>query len=157
MIFFNHKKFNHGIEVHYNVLSKKEIKNLLSVSKSKLYKIGYNFPGLQSDPNFHLHISDEILNKFFKKVKNKNISKCWVNYTDYDMKYESWHDHIKAKNTCVYMIENPEKMGTMFKINGKIYQIDMPTNSLTVFPSHLIHTVPYNIKNPRYSLAMDFN
>jgi hypothetical protein len=156
MIFFNKKRFDHNIEVHYNVLSEKERKNILKISNSKLYKISEDHPGLQTDSDFHHYIDQNTLNKFFKKVKNKNIYKCWVNYTDFTMKYEAFHNHENSKNTCVYMIENPEKKGTIFNINEKIYQIDLPTNSMIIFPTHLMHTVPYNITKPRYSLAINF-
>jgi len=158
MIFFNRKKFDHNIEVHYNVLSEKERKNILEISNSKLHNIGNNFPGLQTDTDLHHYIEQNTLNKFCKKVKNKNIHTCWVNYTDYNMRYENFHNHNvgNIKNTCVYMIENPEKKGTVFNVNGNFYQIDLPTNSMIIFPTHLMHSAPYNITKPRYSLAIDF-
>jgi len=158
MIFFNNKKkFNHNIEIYYNVLSEKERKNILKTSNSKLYKIGDDFPGLQTDPDFHYYIEQNSLNKLCKKVKNKNIYRCWVNYTDSNMNYENWHNHENFKNTCVYMIDNPEKKGTIFKVDGECYSVDLPTNSLIIFPSHLMHTVPYNITKSRYSLAIVFD
>lgn len=144
------------IKIYYNVLSEHERINLLESSKLKLYDLGDGFPGLQTDTNFHLCIEKNTLNKICEKINNNNIDSCWVNYTDHSMKYQYWHNHENVKDTCVYMIENPEKIGTIFKINEEEYQMDLPTNSLITFPPDLMHTVPYNVINPRYSLAIDF-
>ena len=45
--------------------------------------------------------------------------------------------------------------GTLFKDEGFIR---CPQNSLIVFPSHLVHSVPkYRFGFSRYTLAMDLN
>ncbi len=157
------KSSNSEIEIFYNVLSENERNKVLTQFKPYLRNIE-NCPGLQSYPN--LHIICEKNNSFFnpfnkikKRLKiNNAIEKSWINYTDEELSYTSWHNHLNAsyEKTCVYMLENPEKNGTWFNIDGQIYKLKSPTNSMILFPNHLIHTVPDDIKKPRYSLAIDF-
>ena len=155
-MFFNKKKFKNGIVVYYNVLSERERMEILLLSKRYLKKLGFNFPGLQTESYMHNIFDKKILLKICRKVKEYNIDKCWVNYTDKNLKYRSWHTHQNSKMTVVYMLENPEKKGTIFDLNGEIVQINCPTNSIISIPSNILHTVPDNIKESRYSLTIDF-
>lgn len=157
------KKLDYGIEIFYDILSENERLKCLTQFKPLLEKvnIGYTkgFPGLQTPSNLH-----ELSETPFEEIKkvvgiNHSIHKSWVNYTDEKLKYTHWHNHSGNKhyqNVCVYMIENPEHIGTWFWINNNIYKVKAPTNSLLVFPCSLTHTVPSEIKEPRYSLSIDF-
>ena len=77
---------------------------------------------------------------------NRVVKKSWVNYTDKDMAYEMYHSHYDSfYTTIVYMIENPEGIGTKFKIGDEIYETECSTNSAMLFPTtmellfHQIH------------------
>jgi hypothetical protein len=153
-------RLKYGIIVFNNVLTENERFTLLKESKPLLEKLSESHPGLQTKSDFHLKLDQKGLfypiQKILKKSKvNGNINKCWVNYTDENIKYISWHKHQNIKNTLVYFIENPENVGTIFRINGKEMQVKASTNSLITFPPSIEHTVPNNITKPRYSLAID--
>lgn len=161
MIFKNSKILKYDIKIYYNIFSNTERKIILNNFKPYLTKIE-NHPGLQTFPNLHTIYN----NKFdpFKKIKkitkiNRNIKNSWLNYTDDHLKYEVWHTHSENdtyKYICCYMVENPESIGTWFYIDDKIYKPKCPTNSLIVFDKSLLHTVPPDVKEPRYTLAIDF-
>ena len=163
ILFKTNKELKYGIKIFYNVFSKKERLKILNQFKPLLRKVD-NYPGLQTDPNLHIicNYNSHIFNPFIeikKRTKIVNsIYKSWINYTDSELKYLSWHDHMKSPydKTCAYMLENPEKIGTWFLIEDKIYKVKCPTNSLILFSKNLIHSVPYDIEKPRYSLAIDF-
>jgi len=153
-------KFKYGIRSFYNVLTENERLTLLEESKPQLKEISKLHPGLQTEANFHLILCQKglfyLIQKILKKSKvNGNISACWVNYTDENLKYTCWHNHQNIKNSLVFFIENPDNVGTIFRINGKEIQIKAPTNSMITFSSNIEHTVPYNITKPRYSLVID--
>ena len=148
-----------SIKVVDNILTEEERITLLNLSKPLLQRIP-NCPGLQTLPNLHM-ISPTLSNIFRKIVDKCNINlriiKSWVNYTDKDMAYESWHSHQPGFHTTIcYMIENPEGIGTKFKIGDETYDTKCPTNSVMLLPSTIEHTVPLNVTMPRYSLAIDF-
>lgn len=157
MNFFLNLKY--GIKIFHNVLNDNERIKLLSISKEFLHKISDIHPGLQTTNNFHFILDKRgyfnIILKLLKKSNNKTLKSCWVNYTDKNIKYTNWHIHPDCKSTLLYFIENPESVGTIFKVNEKQFQIKVPTNSLIIFPPTILHTVPHNIKKPRYSLAID--
>jgi len=163
ILFKTSKELKYGIKIFYNVFSKKERLKILEQFKPLLYKIDC-CPGLQTDSNLHtICNSNSCMFDPFVKIKERikisnPIHKSWVNYTDSKLKYLSWHDHMLSPcdKICVYMLENPEKIGTWFLIEDQIYKVKCPTNSLILFPNHLTHSVPYDIKKPRYSLAIDF-
>lgn len=152
-----------NIKIFYNIFTNSERNKILEQFKPLLCKIE-GFAGLQTYANLH-HVckeNDFYIDPFVKikqrtKIKNP-IFKSWVNYTDSKLEYVSWHDHMSSpfNMTCVYMLENPDKMGTWFLVNNKIHKLKCPTNSLILFPTNLIHSVPGNIKKPRYTLAMEF-
>jgi len=157
------KSLDYGIKIFYNVLSRKERIGVLTQFKPYLHKIE-DFPGLQTNSDLHTICKNNSsfinpFDKIKKRIKISNqIDKSWINYTDKEFNYTYWHNHLQSSydKTCVYMLESPEKSGTWFMNNNQIYKVKAPTNSLILFPSHLIHTVPSNIKKPRYSLAIDF-
>lgn len=152
-----------NIKIFYNIFTNSERNKILEQFKPLLTKI-QDFPGLQTYANLH-HVckeNDFYIDPFIKikqrtKIKN-SIFKSWVNYTDSELEYVSWHDHISSpfNMTCVYMLENPEKIGTWFLVNDKVHKLKCPTNSLILFPTNLLHSVPGNIKKPRYTLAVNF-
>jgi len=157
------KNLKHDIKIFYNIFYNYERKKILEQFKSQLCKIE-GCPGLQTYSNLHniCEKNSSYFNPFIKiqqRIKiNNPIFKSWINYTDHELKYTSWHDHATSpfNKTCVYMLENPEKIGTWFLVNGQIYKVKCPTNSLILFPNYLLHTVPGDIKKPRYTLAIDF-
>ena len=165
MIFNFSKELEHDIKIYYNIFSNKERIRILEQFKILLVKIP-DYPGLQTDAYLH-DLCDKASYFFynpFDKIKkiskiNRNIKKSWVNYTDTQLSYESWHTHNYENAylyTCCYMLENPENIGTWFNVDGEIYKTKCPTNSLLVFPNNLLHTVPPIVKKPRYTLAIDF-
>ena len=153
-------KFKYGIKTFNNILLETERINLLNESKRFLEKISDLHPGLQTKSDLHLHLDHKnlfnLISKILKKAKvNGCIERCWVNYTDENLKYISWHTHPSVKFTIVYFLDNPENIGTIFRVKKQEFQIKGPTNSLIVIPPDLEHTVPNNITKPRYSLVID--
>ena len=136
------------IRTYYNILPEEERLVLRHKGELNLKKIS-GAPGLQTYANLHL-LSEESENQ---------VLRSWINYTDHRYPEKLWHDHNQPdfyEFTCVYMIENPENVGTWFNYNDKIYKSKCPTNSAITFSKRLEHTVPPIIKKPRYSLAIDF-
>ena len=117
-------------------------------------------PGLQTPSNVHVAspVFSNLITKIVRKCNiDRKIIKSWVNYTDKDLAYESWHSHpLTFHTTICYMIENPEGIGTVFKIGDEIHETECPTNSVMLLPSNLVHSVPPNVTMPRFSLAIDF-
>ena len=157
------KKLKYDIEIFYNIFSNYERQKILKQFIPKLCRNDV-CPGMQTPPNLHLVFKEDKsyfdpFNIIKKRIKvNNQISKSWINYTDYNLKYLSWHTHASSSfdKTCVYMLENPEKVGTWFLVENQVYKVKAPTNSLILFSKDLIHTVPSDIKKPRYSLAIEF-
>jgi hypothetical protein len=146
----------YGIRIYYNVLDEEERIGLLNESKKHLKNLGPRWPGLQTNPNLHLHLMNvKPLETFLCLSGFNSIEKCWVNYTDDSMKYISWHNHSKSRFTSIYYLDNPEGRGTMFDVDGKKFQLDVPTNTLMCIPPDIIHSVPENVTQPRYSLVID--
>ncbi len=150
------------IRTYHNILPKEERLVLRHKGELNLKKIS-GAPGLQTYANLHLlsEESDYLINKIREKVGIENqVLRSWINYTDHRYPEKLWHDHNQPdfyEFTCVYMIENPENIGTWFRYNDKIYKSKCPTNSAITFSKRLEHTVPPIIKKPRYSLAIDFS
>ena len=148
-----------SIKIIDNVLTDQERIIFLNSLQPFLTRIP-DCPGLQTGSNLHKlsPVFANLIAKIIRKCNiNRKIIKSWVNYTDRDMAYESWHSHqLSFHTTICYMIENPEGIGTLFKIGDEIYPTECPTNSVMLLPSDLEHTVPPNITMPRYSLAIDF-
>ena len=157
-------RLKNNIKVYKNVLTESERKQLLKISKKYIKKIGVH-PGLQSENIIEIylrsrgegHLIDKIVQKAKLHKLKVNYRTFWFNYSDPSMDYINWHSH--GPNTrigLVYYLENPENLGTMFKIGGKEYQIKGEENSLIVFDSRIEHTFPNNVTLPRTSVAMDF-
>ena len=150
------------IRTYYNILPEEERLVLRYKGGLNLKRIS-GAPGLQTYPNLHLlsEESDYLINKVREKVGIENqVLTSWINYTDHRFSYEFWHSHNRPhyhEFTCVYMIENPENVGTWFKYGDKIYKSKCPTNSAITFSKRLDHTVPPITKKSRYSLAIDFH
>ena len=120
---------------------------------------------MQTDSALHHFFSnDPDISNIFQKIKkgvkiNREIKRCWMNYTDINFSYECWHDHNFSdiyEYSCCYMIENPENIGTWFRVNNELCKVTCSTNSALVFHKSITHTVPPNVTEPRYTLAMDF-
>lgn len=157
-------RLKNNIKVYKNVLTESERKQLLKISKKYIKKIGVH-PGLQSENTIEIYLRSRgeghLIDKIVKKSKlhklKVNYRTFWFNYSDLSMDYINWHSH--GHNTqigLVYYLENPENLGTMFKIDGKEYQIKGQENSVIVFDTRIEHTFPNNVTLPRTSVAMDF-
>ena len=135
------------IRTYYNILPEEERLVLRHKGGLNLRKIS-GAPGLQTYSNLHLlsEESDYLINKVREKVEIENeVLRSWINYTDHRFSYQFWHNHNQPdyhEFTCVYMIDNPENIGTWFKYNDKIYKSKCPTNSAITFSKRLDHTVP---------------
>ena len=152
------------IRTYYNILPDEWRLTLRNKGALNLREIS-GAPGLQTDSNLHLlhEESDYLINQVREKVGIENqVLKSWINYVDHrnSHEFEFWHNHNQPdfyEFTCVYMIDNPENLGTWFKYNDKIYKSKCPTNSAITFSKRLDHTVPPTITKPRYTLAIDFH
>lgn len=154
-------KLNYGIKIFHNILTEEERKLLLKEINPLLMVVSNEFSGLQTGAHLHCLLLEKghynIIKKIIKKSKlSGEVDKCWVNYTDFDMRFINWHNHPETKKTLVYMLENPENLGTFFMINGKELRVKCPENSLITFDPKMMHSLPNNVTKPRYSLAIDF-
>ena len=142
-------------KIHKNILKNKERKSLLKFVKSKVKSLGPLFPGLQSEPNLHEYKEiNVLLTKISKLITPYVIQKCWANYTDGS--YISWHKHT-SKYSLVYYLHNLENIGVMFqKENNEIEYTKGLENSIIMFNSNKIHSVPNSHKKiNRYTIALE--
>lgn len=159
-------KFFNGVKTFHNVLTQDEIETIIVEAGPLLKKISKQHPGLQTNPFFHIHMIKvgkyNILKKIQKSVNvNARIHKCWVNYTDPTMRYSAWHAHNMGDNpplscTCVVYLSGEEKHGTIYRKNKRIFKSKGIIGSAVTIPEDLEHSVPEDIKYPRFSLAIDF-
>tara|TARA_Y100000992_G_scaffold66712_1_gene41244 strand:+ start:269 stop:778 length:510 start_codon:yes stop_codon:yes gene_type:complete len=143
----------YGFQFYYNVFTDQEKETILDDAKFYLQAFDQNSPGLMSHP--HLH-EDVDLSKLFDKCGATDVNQSWLNYAKKGFpKNHSWHTH-PYRYTGVYYFDDCEN--TMFKGMKKIFQIDVPKNTLVVFPAHIFHSIPVvKDDSERYSLAFDFN
>ena len=137
-----------------NILNTKEKNKLLKFVKTKVKSIE-GCPGLQTDPNLHTYREmDCFLDKIKNEIKNYHIVKCWANYTDGS--YNAWHKH-PSKYALVYYLYSPENLGVMFQKENNIIEYTKGLeNSIVMFNSNKIHSVPNSPKKiNRYSIAVD--
>ena len=147
-----------SIKIIDNILTDQERIILLNRLQPFLKSIP-DCPGLQTVPHLHeFPVFSNLIAKIIRKCNiDREIDKSWVNYTDKDIAFENWHTHpVSFHTTICYMIENPEGIGTKFRIGDEIYETECPTNSVMLLPPYIEHTVPSNVTMPRYSLAIDF-
>ena len=165
-------RLKNNIKVYKNVLTESERKQLLKISKKYIKKIEVRrgplvdvHPGLQSENTIEIylrsrgegHLIDKIVQKAKLHKLKTNHRTFWFNYSDPSMDYINWHSHgPNTQRGLVYYLDNPENLGTMFKIDGKEYQIKGEENSVIVFDTRIEHTFPNNVTLPRTSVAMDF-
>ena len=147
-------------KTYKNILTKEEQKNLFNFAKDKVKNLGPNYPGLQSKNNLHTYKELNIfLDKIKKHINSINILGCWVNYTNGD--HISWHNHPSSKYSLVYYLHNKDNMGVMFKDTSNteydlIEYTEGLDNSMVIFDSSKIHSVPNSVKKlNRYTLIMD--
>lgn len=152
------------VKIFYEVLSSQERENLLEQSKPLLGKVSELHPGLQTDTNLNeVFTGKEFYNPFPKFCDLINVDaelvSAWVNCIDSEVKL-SWHTHTdfypEYRYSSVYMLDNPESLGTAFLMEDAEYHLPAPTNSLLVFPSNYTHSNPL-VQSTRYTLAMDFS
>ena len=144
------------MKLYKNILTKKERLSLLKFAKTKVIDLGPNFPGLQSKPDFHTYKEMNILlDKIKKHYTEYKINKCWANFSSGD--YISWHSHpSNVPMSMIYFIKNPYNLGPFFKRDQfEVFVSKCPENSLILFDSSLIHSVPCHLKADRYSIAFD--
>ena len=155
-IFDLYHKIKFGIKIYRNVLTEEERLGLIKDSNRHLQKFP-GFPNLQSSSNLHKRLNKQSLKsiqKLLDKIGSTNILFCWSIYMD-PMKVEGcWHNH-EVKLTSIYYMENPESLGTVFRVDNKEFRVDVPTNTLVVIPGHIEHNVPMNVTKQRESLVID--
>tara|TARA_Y100001937_G_C7051246_1_gene299224 strand:- start:511 stop:981 length:471 start_codon:yes stop_codon:yes gene_type:complete len=147
-------------KLYKNILSKKEQNILLKFIKSSVKFLGEGYPGLQTSPDLHLYDEMKPFIKATEKYhKNYSIERCWANYTNGNYIY--WHNHSQYSLSIVYYLKNPSSVGVMFKDPSNtsydlITYTDGPENSLVIFDSNKVHSVPNDYKQKdRYSIALD--
>ena len=140
---------------YYNIYTDLERQNILEKSKQYLQDWSHvsDYPGLQTPPNIHREVD---LSKLFSVCgTNKKIERCWLNYTRKGFPdYYCWHTH-PHRYTCVYYFNDGP--GTVFKGIRKDFQINVPKNTLIVFPAHIFHSAPVHEESERYTIAFDFD
>ena len=145
-----------GIKIHRNVLTEEERLELIKDSNEYLVKFEVN-PNLQTHPDLHEKLNEQSLKsiqKLLDKIGVTSILRCWATYTD-PMKVEGcWHKH-PVNLTSVYYMENPESLGTVFRVDNKEFRIDVPTNTLVVIPGYIDHNGPMNVTKRRETLVID--
>jgi len=143
------------VRIYKNILLKKDRLKLLKFIKTVVKNLGPNFPGLQTDPNLHTHKEILFLLRTIKKhLKGYTIQKCWANFSEGN--YMNWHAHPECDISMVYYLKNKSDIGTVFKKQGLGVNVKKcPENSLLIFNSKLVHSVPYHLKEDRYSIAFD--
>ena len=152
------------IKKYLDVLSKKQQFSILKLVNKKLTRIP-GCPGLQTHPDLHHYQELEPLIVKINKYTTENfkIIKCWANHTDGS--YISWHTH-NSDLSIVYYLKNKESIGTVFCINNKIISLKGLENSLIIFDSKIIHSVPSiypgdiekgKPKINRYSIAFELS
>ena len=143
------------MKVYKDILLEKERLKLLEYIKTTVKNLGSKYPGLQSKPNLH---TDKEMLPLIKIIKNHlkgyNIERCWANFSMGD--YMTWHAHPEFDISVAYYLKNPSSIGTVFKKDGfGVHVPECPENSLLIFDSKLVHSVPYHLKEERYSIAVD--
>ena len=152
-------KFKFDIRIYRNVLTEKERVELKKDSQRYLMDLGEHHPGLQTCEYLHELLTFEnyvTLNKLLKMIGFVTIDMCWSNYSDSNLTKTCWHTH-PVKLTSIYYLENPERLGTSFRVNGKQFQINVPTNTLMVIPGYIEHNAPSNVTKPRQCIVIDTN
>ena len=142
-----------GIKIYNDVLIEEERLELLEQSKQYIQKLE-GIPALQSSPDLHTRVNPQTIKTLTDTMGVETVWKCWAVYLDYDLRQTSWHRH-PSKMSSVYYLDNPECRGTQFRTSDKLFQIDLPTNTLITFPGGLSHSPPENITQSRYTLAID--
>jgi len=143
------------MKYYENILLQKEKLQLLKFIKTVVKDLGEYFPGLQSLPNLHEYKELKIfLNKIKPYITGYKIVKCWANYSNGD--FLNWHDHPDSDISMVYYLKNKSKIGTIFKLKGtKVMVTKCKENSISIFDSRLIHSVPCHLPEERYILSLD--
>ena len=142
----------YDFKFYHNIYTDLERHSILQ--KAKPYLRTYeNSPGLQTPPYLHEEVN---LTKLFNACRaGDNVGRCWMNYTRKGFPdHYCWHTH-PHRYTCVYYFDDGP--GTIFKGIRKDFQINVPKNTLVVFPAHIFHTAPVHEETERYTIAFDFD
>lgn len=140
------KQFSPFLEEKYDVCSETGDPRAFKTNQTV-----YNLLKLcQEDPDNYFNPFDRL-----REVLNINgeLFWAWMNYNTIDTN-RYWHQHVY--DSCVLMLDNPESIGTSFKIDDEIIETVCPTNSLITVPKLCVHAPPKKITKPRYVLALDF-
>jgi hypothetical protein len=143
------------MKFYTDILLEKERLELLEFTEKNVESLGPDHPGLQSFADFHKHEELKILiNKIKPFIEEYIIQKCWANLSNGDFIY--WHKHDASDKSIVYYLKNKSNIGTMFKKEGhKIEVSEGVENSLLIFDSKLLHSVPCHLPEERYSITFD--
>ena len=143
------------MKVYKNILSQKEKLKLFKFAKKIVKDLCSKYPGLQSLPNLHkCKELKNLLDKINPYMTGYKIIQCWANHSNGD--YLCWHDHSDFDISMVYYLKNKSKLGTMFKQEGtKVMMTKCEENSMCIFNSKLIHSVPCHLPEERCSIAFN--
>ena len=159
----------------YNVLSNRERKKIIKDVKPLLmdseqlqrnYNHSYDYPGKQTDSQLHLRpqFSSAIKKILDKVIKETGIDllvyQSWVKWSNGREDQMNWHSHYPLQPVSfasVYYLKT-----LPFFSNGTLFEdgfVQVPQNSMIIFPAHLLHTTP---KYPfpfidRYVMSIDLN
>ena len=159
----------------YNVLSNRERKKIIKDVKPLLmdseqlqrnYNHSYDYPGKQTDSQLHLRpqFSSAIKKILDKVIKETGIDllvyQSWVKWSNGREDQMNWHSHYPLQPVSfasVYYLKT-----LPFFSNGTLFEdgfVQVPQNSMIIFPAHLLHTTP---KYPfpfvdRYVMSIDLS
>ena len=159
----------------YNVLSNRERKKIIKDVKPLLmdseqlqrnYNHSYDYPGKQTDSQLHLRpqFSSAIKKILDKVIKETGIDllvyQSWVKWSNGREDQMNWHSHYPLQPVSfasVYYLKT-----LPFFSNGTLFEdgfVQVPQNSMIIFPAHLLHTTP---KYPfpfidRYVMSINLN
>tara|TARA_B100000131_G_C17730894_1_gene456821 strand:+ start:52 stop:558 length:507 start_codon:yes stop_codon:yes gene_type:complete len=159
----------------HNVLSNQERKKIIKDVKPLLmdseqlqrnYNHSYDYPGKQTDSQLHLRpqFSSAIKKILDKVIKETGIDllvyQSWVKWSNGREDQMNWHSHYPLQPVSfasVYYLKT-----LPFFSNGTLFEdgfVQVPQNSMIIFPAHLLHTTP---KYPfpfidRYVMSINLN
>lgn len=159
----------------HNVLSNRERKKIIKDVKPLLmdseqlqrnYNHSYDYPGKQTDSQLHLRpqFSSAIKKILDKVIKETGIDllvyQSWVKWSNGREDQMNWHSHYPLQPVSfasVYYLKT-----LPFFSNGTLFEdgfVQVPQNSMIIFPAHLLHTTP---KYPfpfidRYVMSINLN
>ena len=113
------------------------------------YNHSYDYPGKQTDSQLHLRpqFSSAIKKILDKVIKETGIDllvyQSWVKWSNGREDQMNWHSHYPLQPVSfasVYYLKT-----LPFFSNGTLFEdgfVQVPQNSMIIFPAHLLHTTP---------------